>query len=55
MYTCCVIQTATAVDGASVCAKFVSMVHDLPQDITDLAIICQTVRHKSRSDFANAF
>ncbi len=42
------IQTAGSVDGASVCAKPVSMMHDLPVDDDDPTIICQI-------DFANAF
>jgi hypothetical protein len=42
------IQTAGSVDGASVCAKLVSMMHDLPVDDEDATIICQI-------DFANAF
>ncbi len=42
------IQTAGSVDGASVCAKLVSMIHDLPVDVEDPTIICQI-------DFSNAF
>jgi hypothetical protein len=42
------IQNTAAVDVASLCEKLVIMVHDLPQDIADPAIICQI-------DFANAF
>ena len=42
------IQTAGSVDGATVCAKLVSMIHDLPLVSEDPTIICQI-------DFANAF
>jgi hypothetical protein len=42
------IQTTGSVDGASVCAKLVSMIHDLPLVSEDPTIIC-------RIDFANAF
>jgi hypothetical protein len=42
------IQTAGSVDGASVCAKLVSMIHDMPVVSEDPTIICQI-------DFANAF
>ena len=41
------IQTAGSVDGVSVCAKLVSMIHDLPVDDEDPTIICQI-------DFVNA-
>jgi hypothetical protein len=42
------IQTAGSVDGATVGAKLVSMIHDLPLVSEDPTIICQI-------DFANAF
>jgi hypothetical protein len=42
------IQTAGSVDVASVCAKLVIMMNDLPVDDEDPTIICQI-------DFANAF
>ena len=42
------IQCAGSVDGASVCAKLVSMIHDQPLESEDPTIICQI-------DFANAF
>jgi hypothetical protein len=42
------IQTAGSIDGASVCAKLVSMIHDMPVVSEDPTIICQI-------DFANAF
>jgi hypothetical protein len=42
------VQTAGSVDGATVCAKLVSMIHDLPLVSEDPTIICQI-------DFANAF
>jgi hypothetical protein len=42
------IQTAGSVDGATVCAKLLSMIHDLPLVSEDPTIICQI-------DFANAF
>ena len=42
------IQNAGSIDGAIVCAKLVSMIHDLAQDNEDPKIICQV-------DFKNAF
>ena len=42
------IQYAGSVDGASVCAKLVSIIHDQPLESEDPTIICQI-------DFANAF
>jgi len=42
------IQCAGSVDGASVCAKLVSMIHDQPLESEHPTIICQI-------DFANAF
>ena len=42
------IQTAGSVDGATVCAKLVNMIHDLPLGSEDPNIICQI-------DFANVF
>jgi hypothetical protein len=42
------IQNAGSIDGAIVCAKLVSMIHDLAQDNEDPKIICQ-------DDFKNAF
>ena len=42
------IQNAGSIDGAIVCAKLVSKIHDLAQDNEDPKIICQV-------DFENAF
>ena len=42
------IQTAGSVDGATVCAKLVNMIHDLPLGSEDPNIICQI-------DFVNVF
>ena len=42
------IQTAGSRDGATICAKLVSLIHDLPQDPEDPGVICQI-------DFENAF
>ena len=42
------IQIAVAIDGAPVCAKLVSMIHDKPQVQSDPHIVCQI-------DFVNAF
>ena len=42
------IQTAVAIDGASVCAKLASMIHDMPQVQSDPHIVCQI-------DFAHSF
>ena len=42
------IQTAGSRDGASICAKLVSLIHDLPQEPDDPRVICQI-------DFENAF